>query len=302
MDAVIFDLGGVVLEWVPERAFEQVVDAAEVPRLMERIGFHEWNRGNDGRDSLAAAEDELVSLHPGDEVAIRGYRSHFAATLTGMVPGTGAVIAELGQAGVPTTALTNWSGELFPYARQRFGILGRFRDIVVSGREGVIKPDPRIFAIACERAGFEPAATVFVDDSPANVAAARAFGLHGLHFRTADALRDDLVALGLLPPRRSLSVPVYHWAPREEWERALATGSYTWSGRGLGYDAEGFVHLSFAGQLTRTRERFYSDLADDDLVLLRLEPDGLPIVVEDGFPHLFAPLPLERATQVSAPA
>src|SRR4029077_16944661 len=113
-------------------------------------------------------------------------RTYFHHALTGMVPGTSAVIAELQRAGVGLTALTNWSGETFPLAHQRFGILGRFADIVVSGDERLLKPDPAIFALACERAGIEPEQAVFVDDSAANVAAATAFGLSGVQFSDAE--------------------------------------------------------------------------------------------------------------------
>lgn len=301
MDAVIFDLGGVVLGWEPERAFEQVVDAAQVPGLMERIGFHDWNRDNDARGSLLEAEDELVARFPADADAIRGYREHFAVSLTGMVPGTAAVIAELDATGVPLFALTNWSGQYFPVARARFGVLDRFRDIVVSGHEEIAKPDPRIFAIACERNGLDPARTLFIDDAAANVAAAQAFGLNTVAFTGADRLRADLVGLGLLGPAQHVTGPVYHLAVRTDWEDALATGRYPWSTRGLDHDREGFVHCSFAPQVAGVRAEFYGDLPDAGLVLLRLDADGLPFVVEDGYPHLFAELPVERAHPVELP-
>jgi 2-haloacid dehalogenase len=215
-----------------------------------------------------------------------------------MVPGTSAVIAELQGAGVGLTALTNWSGETFPVAHSRFGILRRFADIVVSGDEKLLKPDPAIFALACERAGIAPEQAVFVDDSAANVAAATSFGLTGLRFVDAEGLRADLVRLDLLDARAPIGRSVFHWALRTEWNAAGATGEYVWSSRGTTYDAEGFVHCSFAEQVDRTRRRYYADLADDELVLLELGPDGrdLPIVVEPGgdesFPHLFAPLPV----------
>lgn len=302
MRAVIFDLGGVVLEWLPERAFEQVMAAEEVAGFMARIGFAEWNRANDARAGLAEAEEELVRRFPADEVGIRGYRQHFRHTIQRMVPGTSAVIAELQAAGVTVSALTNWSAEMFAVARGEFGILDRFRDIVVSGELGIVKPDPAIYRLACERLALEAQEAVFVDDSVVNAEAAEAAGLTGLPFRSAEGLREDLVRLGLLGPREQPAEPAYHWAPRAEWDRALATGTYPWSGRGLSYLGEGFVHLSFAHQLGRTRERFYADLADEELVLLRLDPArDLPVVVEDGFPHLFAPLPVDGVVQVSAP-
>jgi 2-haloacid dehalogenase len=198
LDAVLFDLGGVVLEWEPERAFEHVMDAGEIPGFMDRIGFSEWNRAQDAGRSWAEAEVELIDRFPADADAIRSYRRHFEATLTGMVPGTPAVLEELTAAGVPIAALTNWSAETFPLAREKFEILDRFATIVVSGEEHLAKPDPAIFVLACERAGFTPSRTVFVDDAPGNVEAAGTAGLTGLHFTDADQLRADLVRLGLL--------------------------------------------------------------------------------------------------------
>lgn len=296
-EAVVFDLGGVVLNWEPERAFEQILDAAEVPAFLERVGFHDWNRANDALDGLGDAEASLIARFPDDADTIRGYRAHFLHSVTGMVPGTSAVIAELQQAGVALSALTNWSGELFALTRPQFGVLERFSDIVVSGREGVTKPDHRIFALACERGGVDPSRTVFVDDSAANVEAASEFGLHGLRFTDAAQFRSDLVGLGLLLERQPVSEPVFHLAARADWANAVAEDQYPWSGRGLGYDEAGFVHCSFAHQVEQTRARFYGDLTDEQIVLLRL-PGGLPVIVEDGFPHLFAPLPVADVVEV----
>lgn len=299
---MIFDIGGVVIPWIPERAFEQVMPPDEVPAFMSRIGFADWNRANDGRASIAEAEEELVNRFPADEVGIRAYRQNFLRTVTTMVPGTSAIIAELARAGVTVSALTNWSADMFEVARQEFGILDRFTDIVVSGQEGIVKPDPAIYRLACKRLGIKPARAVFVDDTPTNAVAASRAGLTGIAFTSAGRLREDLVRLGLLHAPDAVAQPTYHWAPRAEWDAARASGDYPWSGRGTTYLRVGFVHLSFAEQLAATRARFYADLAADDLVLLRLDPGpGLPIVVEGGFPHLFAPLPVNRVHE-SAPA
>lgn len=302
MRTVIFDIGGVLINWAPERAYEPVMPAEDVPAFMQRIGFDDWNRANDGVATLDANEAALIARFPADAEAIRAYRRNFLLTITEAVPGTGAVIAELQAAGVPTMALTNWAGDMFTQARGRFGILRRFFDIVVSGDEGLVKPHPEIFELACARASISPDQGVFIDDSPANVAGAEAVGLTGVRFTDADALRADLVSLGLLDERTLITEPVYHLATREHWEQARIEGRYRWSSRDVDYLSEGFVHCSFGAQLVGTRARFYSDLADDDLVLLRLDADGLPVVIEDGYPHLFAELPLDRVTQASLPA
>ena len=256
MTAVIFDIGGVLVRWAPERAFEQVMPADEVRPFMEQIGFDEWNRTNDGLRSIVGSEAALAERFPDHADGIRAYRQHFLQTVTQMVPGTGAVLAELNQAGVTTVALTNWAADMFAVARDRFGILTRFGDIVVSGEEGIVKPDPAIYALACRRAGVEPAQAIFIDDSPPNATAATDAGLTGLTFTSAGQLRADLVALGVLGAPRPVTEPVFHWTPRAEWEAALASGHYPWSGSGMRYLAEGFVHFSFEHQLPATRARF----------------------------------------------
>ena len=302
LSTVIFDIGGVVLNWVPERAYEQVMPADEVPGFMKRIGFDGWNRANDALASIEGSEDELVARFPADADRIRGYRQHFLRTVTEMVPGTPAVIAELGQAGVRLGALTNWAADMFALARPRFGVFTRFGDIVVSGTEGVVKPDPEIYRLACERLGIHPGEAVFIDDSPANVHAADEFGLHGLHFTSAAQLREDLVGLGLLADRAPVAEPLFHWTLRSRWAEATASGGFPWSTRDTDYNAEGFVHCSFADQVDGTRRRFYGDVPNAKLVLLKLDPDpDLPIVVEDGYPHLFAPLPVDRVAAVQRP-
>ena len=293
---MIFDVGGVIIPWVPQRAFEQVMPAEQVPAFLERVGFDEWNRANDLLPSIVEATDALAQRFPDDEAGIRAYWQNFGLTITSMVPGTAAVIAELQQADVTLGALTNWAAEPFAVAQQRFGILGRFRDIVISGLEGIVKPDPAIYRLACERLGVSPDRAIFIDDAAANAAAAGAIGMTGLHFTSAEQLRADLVDLGVLGPRPVVTEPIYHWAPRAEWHAAAAEGHYPWSTRGIDYFAEGFVHASFAHQVPGIRQEIYGDLADSDLVLLRVDPaSDLPIVVENGYPHLFAPLPLDAA-------
>lgn len=290
---MIFDVGGVIIPWVPQRAFEPVMPAEQVPSFMERIGFDDWNRANDLLPSIIESTDELARRFPEDEIGVRAYWQNFELTITSMIPGTAAIIAELQRDGVTIGGLTNWAAEPFTIAQERFGILRRFRDTVVSGLEGIVKPDPAIYRLACERLGVSPEQAVFIDDTAANAAAASEVGLTGLHFTSAERLRAELVELGLLGRRPVIAEPIYHWALRPQWEAALASGHYPWSSRGMDYLAEGFVHASFGHQVAGIREALYADLADSELVLLRIDPaPELPIVVEDGYPHLFAPLPL----------
>jgi len=233
------------------------------------------------------------------------YRQHFAETLTGMVPGTGALIAELAQNAVHLVALTNWSAETFPHALQRFGLLRRFEGIVVSGAERLAKPDPAIFELLCRRYAVDPSRCAFVDDSPANVAAAASVGMRGIQFTDADRLRADLVDLGLLGERPPVTGPIYHLTQSDVWHAASTSGSFGWSSRDLSYDQEGFVHCSFAEQVENVAARYYGDVEPSDLVVLELHlrDSPIPVVVEEGgpsvwFPHVYAPLPLDEVVSV----
>jgi 2-haloacid dehalogenase len=223
--AVIFDLGGVVLSWDPRGAYERVLPAEEIATFLERVDFASWNRLNDGGRPFEEAEQDLIARFPDDREAILGSRVHFDATLTGMVPGTGGLLAGL-QAGVRLIALTNWSAETFPLATERFGILRRFESIVVSGTEGLLKPEPALYQLALDRHGLSADSTVFIDDIPANVAAAATLGMAALNFTGALRLRADLVRLGVLAEPQPIPEPVFHLAERSAWAEAEATGPH----------------------------------------------------------------------------
>jgi 2-haloacid dehalogenase len=292
--AVIFDLGGVVLSWDPRGAYERVLPVEQIATFLERVDFASWNRLNDGGRPFEEAEQELIGRFPDDRKAILGYRTHFDATLTGMVPGTSGILAELGQAGVRLIALTNWSAETFPVATERFGILRRFEAIVVSGAERLLKPEPALYQLTLDRHGLSADSTVFVDDSPVNVAAAATLGIAALNFTDAERLRADLVELGLLGEPQPIPEPVFHLAERSAWAVAETTGRYPWSSRGLGYEREGFVHCSFAEQVPSIVRNHYADVDPSELVVLEIDRERVPILVEDlghgPYPHCFAEL------------
>lgn len=197
--AVVFDLGNVLIRWDPHPAIAAAVGHGEASRFLadEAFDFMAWNHAQDAGRPWPEAEDAAVNDHPHWEPAIRAYRSNFAASLTGAIHGTVDVLRELHDAGVPLFALTNWSAELFPTARQRFDFLELFTDIVVSGEERLAKPDPAIFAVLERRVGRPLATCVFVDDSPRNVDAARAAGLDAILFTDTGHLREDLRRRGL---------------------------------------------------------------------------------------------------------
>ncbi len=197
-DAVVLDLGQVVLRWDPFPAVAAGVGEAEARRFLAAFDFPAWNHAQDAGRSWADADVWLGEHHPEWRPHGRAYRAHFLRSLPGPVPGTSELVERLVAAGVPTHALTNWSAETFPLARERFPVLGRFGEIVVSGALGLAKPDPAVFAHTADVVGARPERIFFADDSAGHVAAARSAGWDAVVFTDAAALERDLIARGLL--------------------------------------------------------------------------------------------------------
>jgi 2-haloacid dehalogenase len=197
---VVFDLGGVLLDWNPRYLYRKLFagDDAAMEEFLADVCTVEWNERQDAGRKFADAVAELMPRHADKTHLIEAFGNRFGEMIPGAIDGTVDILAELKRAGVPRYGLTNWSAETFPPQRRRFPFLSWFDGIVVSGDEGVIKPDPRIFRILLERYAIAPEEAVFIDDNPANAAAADALGIHGIHFRSADLLRRELEALKLL--------------------------------------------------------------------------------------------------------
>ncbi len=198
IEAVVFDLGGVLIDWDPRYLYRKLFASDEAMELfLYEVCNGAWNEKQDAGRKLSEATETLIVEHPDKADLIRAYYDRWPEMLAGSLPQTVAVLADLKEAGIPLFSLTNWSAETFPIALKRFDFLSWFDDIVVSGAEGVIKPDRRCFNILFERSGLPAASLVFVDDRMDNVAEARNAGLEALQFTTADQLRQDLRALGL---------------------------------------------------------------------------------------------------------
>ena len=199
VDAVVFDLGNVLITWDPHPAIARAVGQEQATRFLADQGFDfmAWNQRQDAGRSWDGAEDVAVKSHPQWEGAIRGYRANFGESLVGSIEDTVQILRELHAAGIPLYGLTNWSEELFPPARNRFDFLDLFDDIIVSGEEGVAKPDPGIFEILRNRIGHALVGCVFIDDNPANIEAAGEAGLDAILFTDTGHLREDLLVRGL---------------------------------------------------------------------------------------------------------
>lgn len=200
LEAVVFDLGGVLIDWNPRHLFRKVFDGDEeaMEHFLARVCSPAWNDRQDRGRPFAEAIAELVAEHPAFEAPIRAYRTRWIEMLAGPIPGSVEILAALRARGMPIYALSNWSAETYPEAREHYPFLSWFRGILLSGEVGVAKPDPAIYELLCARHGLRPEASFFVDDSAGNVDAARALGFRAARFADARRLREALAAAGAL--------------------------------------------------------------------------------------------------------
>lgn len=200
MNTVVFDLGGVLVDWDPRYLLRDVMPGreAEMEAILTDVLNHEWNLERDKGDSWSAAIEALVAEHPRWAEVFRAYDERWAETLRGAHEDTVAILRDLHERSVPLYALSNWSAQKFPYAEERFEWLEWFDGIVVSGRVKLIKPDAAIFHYLMDTFDLEAGDIFFVDDHEPNVISARSLGICTHHFQDAAKLRADLRANGLL--------------------------------------------------------------------------------------------------------
>lgn len=202
--AVVFDLGGVLIDWDPRYLYRKLFGTeAEVERFLATVATPQWNEAQDRGRPWAEAVDALTAQWPQYAQQIAAYDTRWLDTLGEAKHDTVQLLDALRQRGdVRLIALTNWSQEKFPLARPRFPFLEWFEGIVVSGEEGMAKPDAALFERMRTRYALTPAQTLFIDDSPVNVRAAAALGYQAVRFECADVLRRALQERGLLAATR----------------------------------------------------------------------------------------------------
>lgn len=195
--SIVFDVGNVLLRWDPRFLFRKLFDdEARMEWFLANVFTSAHNLECDRGRGFADTVAELSARFPDFATAIRAFDERWSEMVPGEIEGTVELLREVRAKGVPDYAITNFSREKFPVARARFPFLDGFRLAIVSGDEGLVKPDAEIYELFLARAGLEAADCVFIDDSAANVAGARAVGMHAIHFSGPDALRRDLRALG----------------------------------------------------------------------------------------------------------
>ena len=198
--AAVFDVGNVLYGWDPDSFLvRQIADDEARLRFIEETDLYGWHETLDGGRDFAEAAAELSEKFPAYAELIRAWSDDFGSTISGPVPGVHEIVEELDALGVPLFAITNFSADFWaPFHDKEQAFFSRFRDIVVSGREKLLKPDPAIYYLALDRFGLKPADALFVDDREINVEGARAVGMQAHLFVGAEDLRSRLEAEGLL--------------------------------------------------------------------------------------------------------
>ena len=197
---IIFDLGGVLVDWNPDYVFldEFGGDRKKMQRFYDEVCTFDWNENQDAGYPLAQATEDRVALFPEQEAMIRMYYGRWEEMLSGPIAGTVALLKKLvDHPDYRVVALTNWSAETFPIALARFDFLHWFEGIVVSGTEQTRKPFPEIYQTTLERFGLEAPVSLFIDDNARNIAAAAALGIQTIQFKNPDQLKTDLRTKGI---------------------------------------------------------------------------------------------------------
>ncbi len=191
---IIFDFGGVLIGWNPKHVFRKVFNTEEeVEWFLNNVCTMEWNEQQDGGKLIADAEKELTQKFPEWEKHIKTYYERWHEMLTGPIYKTVDILQNLERsANYNLFGLTNWSAELFPYAKKHYHFLNGFRDIIVSGEVKLKKPDPAIYHLALSRFNVKGEETIFIDDNLRNIESAERQGIHVIHFSSPNQLRSEL--------------------------------------------------------------------------------------------------------------
>ena len=196
---VVFDLGGVLIDWDPRHLYRKMFDdEGEMDRFLAEICNTEWNLQMDRGLPFEEGVAMLSRKHPDKAAYIEAFWTRWPEMIEGAIDGTVEILEALHATGIPLYALSNWSAQTWPYARDRFAFLSLFEGLIISGFEATMKPEEAIFNILLTRYEIEPADAFFIDDRAENIAIAQALGFHGILFTDPAKLSDGLQRHGLL--------------------------------------------------------------------------------------------------------
>lgn len=201
IEAVVFDVGGVLVDWDPRHLYRKVfTDGERMETFLSQVCTLAWHAQHDLGVPFSSSIPAHVRAYPAWELEIRAWADRFGEMWNGPVPGSVELLARLRASDdrLPIYAATNWGSETWAIAQTLFPFLGWFDDAVVSAEVGLIKPDPRFFALLVRRCGLNPTSTLYIDDNPANIEAASRMGFAVWHFQGAGGLARHLEDVALL--------------------------------------------------------------------------------------------------------
>lgn len=199
VDTVVFDLGGVLVDWSPRYVYGELIDdPAELDDFLANVCNEAWIVEQDRGRSLTDGVAELAARHPDKAELIEAFLTRWPDMLRGPIGETVEILSHLRGGAASLYALSNWPAETWPHALERFHFLRWFEGVVVSGFEGSAKPEARIYRVLLERYGLDPRRTVFIDDRQQNIDGAERAGMLGVLYTDPAALRSSLKALGLV--------------------------------------------------------------------------------------------------------
>ena len=196
----VFDLGNVLVRWNPRHACAPLFegDRRDLDHFLNHVCNMDWHNRLDAGEPFEQAIRDLQKHHPDYADMIAAYDSHWDDMFAGSIEETVEILKELHRKQYALYALSNFPAEKFPAFREKYGFLSLFREVIISGAEGIIKPDPTLYQRLLERTGQAPGNTLFIDDRKDNVETAQALGFHAHLFQGAAGLRDRLTRLGLI--------------------------------------------------------------------------------------------------------
>jgi len=197
---IIFDFGGVLLDWDPRYLYRKLFDGDEagMERFLADVDFYAWNLRQDEGRTFAEGVAAGCAAFPQYCELLRAYDERWAESISGPLWGTVEILERLKADGYALFGLSNWSAEKFDLVRPTYAFLGYFEKVVLSGEVKILKPDPRIFQATLDAIGYTAGECLLIDDSQKNVEAARGMGFQTIHFQSPPQLRGALAAFGVL--------------------------------------------------------------------------------------------------------
>jgi 2-haloacid dehalogenase len=198
IDAVVFDLGGVLIDWDPRYLYRSLfTDEQEMEQFLAEVCTTRWHRDHDLGVDITQSCGQLARRHPQYRHLIMAWAERGEEMVAGQIDGTVELLGALKAAGMPCFALSNMEPAAYAVRRERFAFMSWFDGLVISGHEGTAKPGRQIFDVLLQRYGLDPHRCVFIDDSARNTETARELGMTALLYSSAGQLRAELGELGI---------------------------------------------------------------------------------------------------------